>query len=259
MAATWLALTKVPRSPSTVRWLCGCGSVWIAAISGLPSVIECTSVVAPPTSTTTRSPSVVGQPLGGEQHGARRGQDAAVHDLADALHAGRVDDVLLEGVVDDGARRHDVELVDCRVDVAGEPHPKAGPLEQLAGVARRRPSCRRRRRSAAARARASRSALNSTVSQSPPSTPPASRMRLGRDLLDRAQVVVAQQAGGLVLDDGAGPERGLARRHGRHALREAVDGHAQAAGGRARGQGEARRERPGRRLRGPLAPRRRRS
>ena len=54
------------------------------------------------------------------QHGAGRRQDAAVHDLADALHAGRVGDVLLEGVVDDGARRQDVELVDARIDVAGE-------------------------------------------------------------------------------------------------------------------------------------------
>ena len=52
-----------------MRRLCGCGSVWMTAISGLPSVTECTSVVAPPTSTTTRSPTVVGEPLGGQQHG----------------------------------------------------------------------------------------------------------------------------------------------------------------------------------------------
>ena len=55
---------------------------------------------------------VVGQPLGGQQDGARRGQDVAVHDLADTLHAGRMGDVLFEGVVNDGARRHYVELVD---------------------------------------------------------------------------------------------------------------------------------------------------
>ena len=65
-------------------------------------------------------PDLLGEPLGGDQHRARRRQDAAVDDLADALHAGGVRDVLLEGVVDHRARRHDVELVDARVDVVGE-------------------------------------------------------------------------------------------------------------------------------------------
>ena len=118
-----------------MRLLCGCGSIMSAAISGLPSVIECTSVVAPPTSTTTRSPTVLGEPLGGDEHRARRRQDRAVHDLADALHARRVRDVLLEGVVDDGAGRHDVELVHGRIHVVGELDPEAGPLQQLLRVA----------------------------------------------------------------------------------------------------------------------------
>ena len=47
---------------------------------------------------------------------------------------GRVRDVLLEGVVDDGARGHDVELVDRWVDVARDAHAEAGGLEQLLRV-----------------------------------------------------------------------------------------------------------------------------
>ncbi len=59
----------------------------------------------------------LGEQLGGDEDGARGGQDAPAHELADALHAGRVRDVLLEGVVDHGAGGHDVELVDAGVDV----------------------------------------------------------------------------------------------------------------------------------------------
>ena len=73
------------------------------AISGLPSVTECTSVVAPPTSTTTRSPTRLGEQLGGDEHRAgRRAGCVPVTNCADALHARRVRDVLLERVVDDG-------------------------------------------------------------------------------------------------------------------------------------------------------------
>ncbi len=78
---------------------------------------------------------VLGEPLGGDEHRAGRRQDLAVDDLADALHARRVRDVLLEGVVDDGAGRHDVELVDARIDVVGELDLEAGPLQQLLRVA----------------------------------------------------------------------------------------------------------------------------
>ena len=70
-------------------------------------------MVAPPTSTTTRSPTRLGEHLGGDEHRAGGGQDVAGHELADALHARRVRDVLLERVVDDRAGRHDVELVDA--------------------------------------------------------------------------------------------------------------------------------------------------
>ena len=201
-------------------------------------------MVAPPTSTTTRSPTRVGEPLGGDEHGARRGQDAAVHDLADALHAGSVRDVLLEGVVDGGARRQDVELVDARVDVVGEPHAETGAFEQLLGVVADHgvaavhddgPRGQLAQAPGVGQHRVVVAALH----------PAGEEDQVGARRLDAAQVVVAQAAGGLVLDDAAGPQSGLARRHGRHALREAVHGHAQAAGGGARGQREGGRERPG--------------
>ena len=95
---------------------------------------------------------VLGEPLGGDEDGARRGQDAAGHELADALHARRVRDVLLEGVVDDGARRHDVELVDRRIDVAGDRTRKPAPSSSSCGVVADHGVAARRRRSAAPRA-----------------------------------------------------------------------------------------------------------
>ncbi len=128
------ALTYVPRSPSTVRLACGCGSVAIAAISGEPSVTECTSVVAPPTSITTRSPSACGEQLGGDQHRTRRGQDRAAHELADPLHARRVRDVLLERVVDGVTGRDDVELVHARIDVARDADAEVSRLKRGAGL-----------------------------------------------------------------------------------------------------------------------------
>ena len=186
------------------------------AISGLPSVTECTSVVAPPTSMTTRSPTSSASSSAAISTAPGVGRIAPVTTSPMRSMPGRVGDVLLERVVDHGARRHDVELVDAGVDVAGEPHAEARRARAARAPRRRPPSCRRTRRSAAPRARARRPALSSTVSQSPPSTPPASRIRFGAICVDRAQVGVAQSAGGLVLDDAAGAERRLARGHRGH-------------------------------------------
>ncbi len=154
----------------------------------------------------------------------------AADDLADALHAGRVDDVLLEGVVDDRAGRHDVELVDRRIDVAGDAHPKAGLLEQLAGIVADdrvaavhddRPQRELAEPAGVGQHRLAVAALDTAGQQD------EARARL----LDVAQIVVAQQPGRLVGDDRTRPQRGFAGGHGRHALGEAVDGHAQATGG----------------------------
>ena len=189
-------------------------------------------MVAPPTSTTTRSPTSLGEPLGGDEHRPRRRQDLAVHDLPDALHAGRVRDVLLERIVDDVPGRDDVELVHRRIDVVGELDPEAGPLQQLlrvaadhgvAGVHDDGPRLELGQLPGVEEDGVAVAALH----------PAGQQDQIGLHRVDLAQVMGAQAAGGLVLDHGAGPQRGLPRGHRRHPLREAVDGHAQAAGGRA--------------------------
>ena len=94
-------------------------------VDGSPSPIECTSVVAPPGSTTTSEPSpsrpahAVGeQPRALEHRGGCRHQHA-VDRGAGAVDAFRVDDPLHEHVADRGARRLDVERVERGQHVGG--------------------------------------------------------------------------------------------------------------------------------------------
>ncbi len=236
-STTCAALLNVPRSPSTVRRACGCGSRHIARRSGEPSVTEWTSVVAPPTSTTTRSTDRCREQLGGYEHGAGGGQDEPGRYLGDVLHPRGARDVLLERVVDDRARRQDVELVHRRVDVARHTDAEACLFEQLAGfVAHERVAAVDDDGAHPQLAQATRVGENGVVVAALHASREQDQAR--PHFVDARQVTVAQRSGGLVLDHAARAQGRLARRHRGHAFGQAVHRHAQAARRRARGQGD---------------------
>jgi len=161
--------------------------------------------------------------------------------------------VVLEGVVDDGPRRKHVKLVDARIDVRGDAHFVARFAKKLAGLVadgrvaaiddhgllaggddavldrgvlvhaagrRRGGEIELRQHARVVQHRLDVAALDAAGQHDD----------VGARRGDALQVVAAQLAGGLVLHHTAGAQRRLTRRHRRHLRRQAMHGHAQAAG-----------------------------
>ena len=84
----------------------------------------------------------LGEQLGTPEHRARRGQDASSGQLLQPRHARCVDDVTIEGLLDQAADGVDVEHVDLGKDVVGHQRLHAGAFERLAHrLADRRVTC----------------------------------------------------------------------------------------------------------------------
>ncbi len=200
--------------------------------------------MAPPTSKTRQSPATSAKSSAALRTAPGVGRIPCRVRVAEPRHSRRVDDVAVEGLVDEAAERLDVEDVDVGEDVLGDVELDARRAEELfdglseRGVARVEDG---HGEAAPGEARSGGGARETRELLGVPEDDPLlaeidtarEEDEVRADLADLVQLEVVELPRRHHLHDAAGTEGRLARRARRHRERQAVDGHPEAPGRRA--------------------------